>query len=202
MIGADDAAPLAAPGQNIRGADGADRLVGGPNDDIIIGFEGNDTLEGGDGDDQPRGDQGDSRLIGGRGGDSYDLFNSGVNTIVINLGDSPVSAALRDAVSDWSSDDRLEFGVSPGAYAEVAVTTREAGLVQANNFIAAGARGRRPGDRLQPRAGRPGATGSGDPVHGQRGRGRHRHQHDRRRADDPGGGAGLDLRRLRLGGYP
>jgi Ca2+-binding RTX toxin-like protein len=120
------------------GGPGDDRLVGGPGDDFLHGGGGADNLLGGAGDDVLRGGAGDDRLAGGPGSDSMFggsgddrlLGGSGQDALVGGLGqdvliggpdadrfvynsvqESPVGAANRDRINDFSSaqGDRIDL---------------------------------------------------------------------------------------------
>ena len=92
----------------LAGGGGNDRLEGGTQDDNLRGAKGADILLGGDGKDILGGDAGRDELTGGAGADFF-LFDQ--------LGDSGVTAATRDLITDFSKGqgDRIalsgeEFG--------------------------------------------------------------------------------------------
>jgi Ca2+-binding RTX toxin-like protein len=60
---------------------GNDQIIGGSNDDILMGYKGNDVLKGGDGDDYLIGGAGKDRLHGGNGFD-YLYGEAGADTFM------------------------------------------------------------------------------------------------------------------------
>lgn len=82
----------------LKGMGGNDTLTGGNGDDRLEGGAGNDTLSGQEGDDTLVGGAGEDRLTGGAGNDVY----------VVDI--AAASEAVADAVADFTSGDRLDFG--------------------------------------------------------------------------------------------
>ena len=79
----DDHATITLNGQKIEveqanytGDNNANNLVGGSEDDLLIGLGGNDTLNGGSGSDGLYGDDGNDSLIGGAGDDDRSYLGS------------------------------------------------------------------------------------------------------------------------------
>ena len=64
----------------LNGTTGADRLVGGGNEDVLAGMPGNDTLLGGAGDDRLIGGLGADELWGGSGADHFVLQSAAQST--------------------------------------------------------------------------------------------------------------------------
>ena len=118
--------------ENLTGSNAADRLTGDDNDnvldglsgsDLLFGMGGNDVLTGGSGNDTLNGGDGHDYLLGGSfddvliGGDGDDVLNGGTGRDVLfggtgadifeylDLADSGVVPANRDAIRDF------EFGV-------------------------------------------------------------------------------------------
>jgi Ca2+-binding RTX toxin-like protein len=81
-----------------KGMGGDDVLTGGNGSDILEGGAGNDTLTGGAGDDRLAGGAGEDRLTGGDGNDVF----------VVDI--AAASEAVADAVADFTSGDKLDFG--------------------------------------------------------------------------------------------
>jgi Ca2+-binding RTX toxin-like protein len=116
-----------ANGNRLRGFAGSDSLRGG---------DGADTIEGGADGDELTGSEGDDLLIGGAETDGL-RGGAGSDTFRVLRGDAPASGVW-DVVYDWTSEDRLDFGLQGGAYVEI--TAADNGRNQANALIAAGAR--------------------------------------------------------------
>jgi hypothetical protein len=92
----------------LRGGAKNDFLSGGSGNDALAGDEGNDRLVGGDGNDLVIGGTGNDELTGGRGIDTF-LFRTGFG---------------KDTITDFSSDDRLDFnglGFTSAAAAKAAM---------------------------------------------------------------------------------
>ncbi len=94
----------------IVGTDGADRISGTPNDDVIAGLGGRDRISGGAGNDVICGGEGVDRLNGGAGNDvlmgesGRDFLNGGRGTDHLEGGGG------RDTVRGSAGSDRLEGG--------------------------------------------------------------------------------------------
>ncbi|MBJ6126373.1 calcium-binding protein [Microvirga splendida] len=94
---------------DIYGGTGDDSLSGGANDDLLCGEGGNDDLLGGRGKDDLRGGVGRDDLYGGsgrdilRGGNGFDKF------IFKSKGDSGVTAAACDVITDFLRGDKIDF---------------------------------------------------------------------------------------------
>lgn len=83
---------ICAPGIQLRGSRGANRLQGTENSDTLLGLAGNDTLTGLDCRDRLDGDTGNDRLVGGDGldtllgGDGNDRLDGGLDQDTLNGG--------------------------------------------------------------------------------------------------------------------
>ncbi len=70
--GSEFAGPMPQGSLSLRGEEGDDLLIGGPQREHVRGQEGEDVIYGRAGDDDLTGDQGDDRLYGGAGDDQLD----------------------------------------------------------------------------------------------------------------------------------
>jgi hypothetical protein len=105
--------------ETLIGGSGNDTLTGGAASQLIEGGAGNDTITAGDVDGEV--------IIGGAGADTITLGTTSGNaqTVVINAGDSGVTLATADKISNFNtSEDFLDFNLAAGS---------------ANNFLDAGA---------------------------------------------------------------
>ena len=84
----------------LEGNDGDDEILGGPGNDTLQGNDGNDELEGNDGDDVLEGNDGDDDLSGDDGDD----------TLEGNDGDDELSGDAGDDVLDGGDQDDTLFG--------------------------------------------------------------------------------------------
>jgi Ca2+-binding RTX toxin-like protein len=108
------------------GEAGADRLQGGSDFDNLYGGAGQDTLAGGGSDDLLAGGPGMDRLAGGAG---IDLFAFG-------RGDSGITTATADTITDWRAASDLIHMTIPGTPANyreggTAATSIEAAAAEA-----------------------------------------------------------------------
>lgn len=126
-----------ADGSNhLSGGDGNDTVGGGNNDDVLDGGAGADNLDGRHGDDVLIGGDGDDRMSAGRGADTL-TGGAGADLFMLN-DDRDATAAFANVVTDWSSEDRLDFLDGPGRnYAERTAATYEAAFDDAEAIIAA-----------------------------------------------------------------
>ena len=106
----------------LNGTTGADRLVGGNNDDVLAGMPGNDTLLGGAGDDRLIGGLGADELWGGAGADRFVLQQSGQSSL-----------KAMDTIRDFSpgEGDRIDLSA---ADAEISVTGNQAFRLGGSSF--------------------------------------------------------------------
>lgn len=88
---------------------GNDSLVGGPEDDLILGYGGRDHLRGQGGDDSLRGDDGRDRLVGGSGSDTLQGGTDGDGLFGGSGADKAVGGAGNDSIVGASGQDSL-FG--------------------------------------------------------------------------------------------
>ena len=94
---------------DIYGGRGDDSLSGGADDDLLCGEDGHDDLYGSSGKDDLRGGAGRDDLYGGsgrdvlRGGNGFDKF------IFKSKGDSGVTAATCDVITDFLRGDKIDF---------------------------------------------------------------------------------------------
>ncbi|HEX7944516.1 MAG TPA: calcium-binding protein [Phenylobacterium sp.] len=132
----------------LRGDDGADFIVGGPDFDDINGNMGNDTCVSGGGDDWEVGGKDNDSLVGSAGqnlvygnlgndtcdgGDGFDIVRGGQDNDVVNGG----------AGDDFVSGDRGDDTMTGGAGADSFHTFGEAGIDRVLDFS------RSAGDRVQ-----------------------------------------------------
>jgi Ca2+-binding RTX toxin-like protein len=117
------------PGKNLKGTNGNNTLVGGPNsdrlrglngndtlqgkgcNDVLLGGRGNDSLDGGNDRDNLRGQQNNDRLFGRRGND---LLNGGLNSDRLNGGagdDTLLGGRGDDTLNGGGNSDSLEGGL-------------------------------------------------------------------------------------------
>jgi len=106
----------------LNGTTGADRLVGGNNDDVLAGMPGNDTLLGGAGDDRLIGGLGADELWGGAGADRFVLQQSGQSSL-----------KTMDTIRDFSpgEGDRIDLSAVD---AEISVTGNQAFRLGGSSF--------------------------------------------------------------------
>jgi serralysin len=112
---------VGGPGDDfLHGGGGADNLLGGAGDDVLRGGAGDDRLAGGPGSDSMFGGSGDDRLLGGSGQDALvgglgqDVLIGGPDAdrfVYNSVQESPVGAANRDRINDFSSaqGDRIDL---------------------------------------------------------------------------------------------
>lgn len=103
----------------IDGGAGNDILIGGTGNDLIEGGRGNDQLSGGDGNDLLSGSWGNDELSGGSGNDlliggaGQDVMTggSGADTFQFLAGDTALSVAKADRITDFShaQGDRIDL---------------------------------------------------------------------------------------------
>jgi Tol biopolymer transport system component len=98
-------------GCTLVGSDGADRLDGTPNDDVICAFGGRDTISGGPGDDRILGGNDGDRILGGPGRDRI-FGEDGGDSIDGGIGSDAVQAGKGDDViiADDGEADFLDGG--------------------------------------------------------------------------------------------
>lgn len=121
---------------HLRGDGGNDTIGGGGGDDVLDGGAGDDVLDGRYGDDVLIGGDGDDRIIAGRGADTL-TGGAGADVFVLS-DDRDARAEFANVITDWSSEDRLEFMDGPGrSYTERTAATYEAAYEDAKAIIAA-----------------------------------------------------------------
>jgi hypothetical protein len=91
---------IALSGNELRGDDKANLLVGGQGDDTLIGLAGNDALVGGAGADRLEGGEGNDFLSGGKGADTLQ-GGLGADVFHWSLGDATPGQTVTDTVSDF-----------------------------------------------------------------------------------------------------
>lgn len=93
-------------------------LIGGSGDDTLTGSTASKLIEGGAGNDTiTAGDVAGEVIIGGAGADVITLgTGSNAQTVVINAGDSGVTLATADKISDFATgEDFLDFNLAAGS---------------------------------------------------------------------------------------
>jgi serralysin len=120
----------------LTGGNGEDFLYGGDGDDVVTGGNGDDLLEGGADDDMLVGGNGQDSLYGGAGDDDLgggnggDTVNGGIGDDVLTGGNGPDLFVLEvgsgnDEISDFESDDRIQFDDEQFASPEAALQAAE-----------------------------------------------------------------------------
>jgi Ca2+-binding RTX toxin-like protein len=143
--------PRASAGDGLdylRGAEGDDRIYGGPAFDDLHGNMGDDTVVGGLGDDWVVGGKDNDLLDGGAGDDivygnlGSDWLDGGAGADLMRGGQFS-DVLLGQAGNDWMSGDRGDDTLTGGSGADVFHTFADAGLDRIEDFD------RAEGDRVQ-----------------------------------------------------
>jgi Ca2+-binding RTX toxin-like protein len=97
----------------ITASGGADVILGGQGNDLLIGGSGGDLLNGNLGDDTIRGGTG-ADTISGEGGRDVLSGGGGADLFTFRTGDSDVTEAGADRISDWTHLDHIQLPVLGG----------------------------------------------------------------------------------------
>ena len=96
--------PLVTPILNIPGTSGADTLIGGPANEVILGGGGQDTLKGGGGDDILCGGNGQDTIVGDAGNDILDGQAGEDTASYADYRASGANPAWPGSATGWSID--------------------------------------------------------------------------------------------------